>query len=101
MRNKKVGTIMQMVRFKTKLSKEEILKVANERQPQFKAISVILQKYYLKLGVNEYGGVYVWDCIESLEAYRTLALAASIPEAYQVVERPTIEMMDILFQLRA
>ena len=100
MGDKKVGTIMQMVRFKTKLSETELLKVAKERKPQFKAITGILQKYYLKLGDNEYGGVYVWDSMESLQTFRVSALAASIPEAYQVIEPPTIEVMDILFELR-
>ncbi|WP_242132294.1 hypothetical protein [Aestuariivivens marinum] len=101
MRNKKEGTMMQMVRFKTRLSEEQLLKVAKEREPQFKAISRILQKYYLKLEDHEYGGVYVWDSIESLETYRTSDLAVSISDAYQVVEPPTIEMMDFLFELRA
>ncbi|WP_223548305.1 hypothetical protein [Aestuariivivens sp. NBU2969] len=101
MGDKKAGTIMQMVRFKTRLSEEQLLKVAKEREPHFKAISGILQKYYLKLGDHEYGGVYVWDSIESLETYRASDLAASIPYAYQVIEPPTIEVMDILFELRA
>lgn len=101
MADKKVGTIMLSVRFKTKLSEAELYKVAKEREPLFRAIPGIIQKYYLKLaGDNEYGGVYIWDSMESLQAYRTSELAASIPEAYQVVEPPKVEVMDILFALR-
>jgi hypothetical protein len=51
---------MQIVKLKTELSEEELLKVAKEREPQFKAISGIIQKYYVKLGSSgEYGGIYM------------------------------------------
>lgn len=39
---------MQIVKLKTELSEEEMLKIAKEREPQFKAISGIIQKYYVK-----------------------------------------------------
>ncbi|MGQ8335309.1 hypothetical protein ACUNWD_02090 [Sunxiuqinia sp. A32] len=100
MEGKKVGTIMQIVKFKTKLSEEELLKVAKEREPQFQAISGIVQKYYIKLGPGEYGGVYIWDSAESLQEFRQSELAASIPTAYQVIGAPSIEIVDILFKLR-
>ncbi|WP_242086945.1 hypothetical protein [Aestuariivivens sediminis] len=96
----KTGTVMQMVRFKTRLSEKELYEVAKKREPQFKAIAGIVQKYYLKLGDHEYGGVYVWDTMESLQVFKASELAASIPDAYHVIGSPTIEIMDILFQLR-
>lgn len=95
------GTIMQIVRLKTELSEEELLKVAKERESQFKAISGIVQKYYVKLGgPGEYGGVYIWDSAESLEEFKKSDLAASIPKAYKVVGPPSIEIVDIMFELR-
>ena len=53
---------MQIIRLKTNLSEEELLKRAHEREPQFKAIPGLVQKYYMKMTEpNSFGGVYVWD----------------------------------------
>lgn len=93
--------IIQIIKLKSGLTEEELLKVAREREPKFKAIPGLLQKYYVKLDQpGQYGGVYVWDSEESLQAYRSSELAASIPEAYQLIEAPDIEVLDVLFQLR-
>jgi heme-degrading monooxygenase HmoA len=95
------GTILQIVRIRTNLSEEELLKRARAREPQFEAIPGLIQKYYIKTGSEgEYGGIYIWDSAESLQAYKESELAASIPEAYNVIEAPSIEFLDILFQLR-
>lgn len=101
MQEKKKGRIMQIVKLKTELSEEEMLKIAKEREPQFKAISGIIQKYYVKReGPGEYGGVYIWDSLESLERFKKSELAATIPTAYKVVETPVVEIIDIMFELR-
>ena len=93
--------ILQFIRLKSNLPEEELLRRAKEREPQFKAIPGLLQKYYVKTGTpGQYGGVYVWDSQESLQSFRQSDLAASIPEAYEIVEAPNIEILDILFQLR-
>jgi len=93
--------IIQTIKFASRLSEEEVMKVAREREPQFQAIPGLTQKYYVKLEKDRYyGGIYVWDSIESLNAYRASDLARSIPEAYGVVGTPEIETMDMLFQLR-
>jgi heme-degrading monooxygenase HmoA len=95
------GTIIQIVRIKTELSEEELLKKAKERETHFRAIPGLIQKYYIKLGSpGEYGGVYIWDSSESLNAFKESELAATIPQAYEVIEAPSIEIHDILFQLR-
>lgn len=101
MEEKKTGAIMQMVRIKSALSEDELLKIAKEREPQFKAISGILQKYYVKLdGQNEYGGVYIWDSMESLKEFRESELAKTIGAAYQAIEPPSVEVVNIMFELR-
>jgi heme-degrading monooxygenase HmoA len=93
--------ILQIIKLKSNLPEEQLLNKAREREPQFKAISGLLQKYYVKTGEpGEYGGIYVWDSPESLQSYRESDLAKSIPKAYEIVEAPNIEIMDILFQLR-
>ena len=93
--------ILQMIKLKSNLREDELLKRAKEREPQFTVIPGLLQKYYVKIGNSgEYGGVYVWDSPEALMSYKESDLAKSIPEAYEITETPTIEIMEILFQLR-
>ena len=93
--------ILQVIKLKSDLSEEELLRRARDREPQFRAIPGLLQKYYAKRGGDgEYGGIYVWDSPESLQSFRESDLARSIPGAYEVTEAPDIEVMDILFQLR-
>ena len=90
-----------MIKLKSNLPEEELLNRAKERSSHFNEIPGLLQKYYVKIGNSgEYGGVYVWDSPEALMSYRESDLAKSIPEAYEITEAPTIEIMDILFQLR-
>lgn len=97
----KESAIMLIVRIKTNLSEEELIRRAKAREPQFEAIPGLIQKYYIRTGSEgEFGGVYIWDSEESLQAYRESELASSIPEAYEAIEAPTIEKLDILFTLR-
>lgn len=93
--------IIQIIRFESALSENEVVATAKERADQFRALPGLIQKYYVKLDQpNEYGGVYIWDSMESLAAYRESDLAASIPAAYKVTGPPTVEILDALFQLR-
>lgn len=93
--------ILLIVKFESALSEDEVWAVAKERLPQFRAIPGLVQKYYVKGGKpNQYGGVYVWDSMESLNAYRESDLAASIPAAYKVVGEPVTEILDAVFPLR-
>lgn len=93
--------ILQIIRLKSTLPEKELLKRAVERKPNFETIPGLLQKYYVKINdQGEYGGVYVWDSKASLMSYKASDLASSIPEAYEITEAPSIEILDILFQLR-
>lgn len=93
--------IMQTVKLKTHLSMEEVLAIAHERAPEFRAIPGLVQKYYVRRqGEGEVAGVYLWDSMESLAAFRESDLAKSIAAAYQVVEPPVIEIGEVLFPLR-
>jgi hypothetical protein len=38
--------------------------------------------------------------MESIQAYRESELAASIPQAYKLLEAPEIELLDVMFELR-
>lgn len=89
------------MRFESELPEEAVLTVAHDRMEEFLALPGLIQKYYVKLPEpNMYGGVYIWDSMESLSAYRQSALASSIPAAYRAKGVPTVEILDGLFQLR-
>lgn len=93
--------ILQFIKLKSALPEEDILKKANARKPEFIAIPGLLQKYYVKLNEEgKYGGIYVWESQEALLAFKASDLAKSIPQAYEVIETPEIELMNIMFQLR-
>ena len=93
--------IIQIIRLNSGMTEEELMRVAKVRVPQFEAIPGLMQKYYVKMEQpGRFAGVYVWDSIESLKSFRASDLAASIPEAYALVEAPTIEVGDVLFRLR-
>ena len=93
--------IMQVVHLKSPLSEDELLAKAHERAPEFRALPGLLQKFYLnRPGEGEYAGVYVWDSMESLAAFRESDLAKSIAAAYQVSEPPAIEISEVMFPLR-
>ena len=93
--------ILQFIKLKSRLPEEDLLNKAHERKPEFEAIPGLLQKYYVKINEEgHYGGIYVWDSKESLITFKESDLAKSIPQAYEVVETPNVEIMNILFQLR-
>ena len=93
--------VIQIIKFKSELSEEEVFKVADERKPQFQAIKGLVQKYYVKDNkTGEYGGIYIWDSEESLKSYRQSELASSIPKAYKIIGSPTIEVLNLVYPLR-
>lgn len=93
--------VIQIVKFETTLSEQQVRAVAEERIERFRAMPGLLQKYYVKLDrPNAYGGVYVWDSMDSLAAFRQTELAATIPTAYAVKGAPQIEVFEGMFPLR-
>lgn len=95
------GSVMLIVKAKTSLSEEEFLRIAKERAKQFRELPGLIEKYYIKTNnPNEYGGVYIWDSKESLQAYKESELAKTIGQAYSTTEAPTAELVEIMFELR-
>jgi heme-degrading monooxygenase HmoA len=93
--------LVQIIKLKSDLPETELLKRARERETHFKSLPGLLQKYYVRRGEpGHYAGIYVWDSEESMKAFRQSDLAASIPKAYEIVEPPQVETLDMLFKLR-
>jgi heme-degrading monooxygenase HmoA len=93
--------IIQIVKFESELSEDEVLETVMDRIEEYRAMPGLLQKYYVKSKQSEhYAGIYVWDSMESLSAFRGSELAATIPQAYKIKGEPSIEVLDVLVQLR-
>ncbi|MCG6947369.1 MAG: YdhR family protein [Acidobacteria bacterium] len=90
-----------LVRFKSKLPFDEIMKIVEERAPEFEALSGLQQKYYLQNTITgEIAGLYLWDSPEAFTAYRDSELRATIAEAYQAEGEPHIEVYKVVKTLR-
>jgi len=89
------------VRFKSKLTLDEVMKIIDERAPEFRALEGLQQKYYLQdAATGEYGGLYLWDSPEALDAYRESELRATIAKAYQAEGVPRVEVYRVVKTLR-
>jgi heme-degrading monooxygenase HmoA len=93
--------IALIVRFKSQLSYEEVLKMAEDRADRFRALDGLVQKYYLNYAEkDEYGAVYLWESEEALKKFRDSELARSIPEAYKAEGAPDILPGEVIMTLR-
>jgi heme-degrading monooxygenase HmoA len=93
--------IMQLVKFKSPLPFEEVEKIALDRAEVFRSVPGLVQKYFFKAEQpGLYGGVYIWDSHEAMAAYRNSELAAAIPQIYQVIGTPEVEIFEVAFSLR-
>lgn len=93
--------ILVMVKFKSSLSHDELVRRYKERLPEFQALPGLLQKYYVyDPSSDEWGGVYLWDSQASLDEYMESDLRKSIPEVYEVVGTPRLEISTIRDVLR-
>ncbi|MEZ6010143.1 MAG: YdhR family protein [Planctomycetota bacterium] len=89
------------VRFRSKLPFEEMLRVLEERAPDFAALDGLIHKYYLHdPQTNEVAGFYLWESPEALAAYSKSELRASIAKAYQADGEPRIEAYQVIRSLR-
>jgi hypothetical protein len=90
-----------LVRFKSSLTLDEVMKVVEERAPDFRALKGLQQKYYVQdADTGEYGGFYLWESPEALASYRDSELRSTIARAYQVEGEPRVEVYRILKALR-
>jgi quinol monooxygenase YgiN len=89
------------VRFRSKLPFDEVMKIVEERAPEFRALAGLQQKYYLQdPATGEIAGLYLWESQEALAAYRESELRASIAEAYQAEGEPRVEVYRVVKTLR-
>jgi len=93
--------LLVLVKFRSPLSLEQIMAVAEERMPDFRAIEGLQQKYYVQdTQTGEFGGLYMWRSEADFDEYRQSRLRASIAEAYQVEGQPRVEVYRVVTPLR-
>ncbi|MCK3683217.1 hypothetical protein [Maribellus sp. YY47] len=94
-----IGTIIQIVRLKTELQDEEMLKTAHDREPQFKAIPVIAQNYCMNLAHRASKA----ECPSGIQRNRWKSsnnrnLQPPLPKP-QSFEVPSVKVIEIMIQL--
>jgi heme-degrading monooxygenase HmoA len=93
--------IVQVVKYKTGLSDDEVAQTIADRAPQYEALPGLRQKLYIReYATGEYGGIYLWEDEDSMREFRKSDLAATIPEAYRVEGEPRIEVFEVVSVLR-
>jgi heme-degrading monooxygenase HmoA len=93
--------IIRLVKFKSALSDAEVLKLYDERAPQYRKLPGLLQKYYIKdRQTGDHGAVYLWDSVDSMKEFERSELSRSIPETYKILGKPRIEILDVVYTLR-
>lgn len=94
-------TLVLLVRFKSALSLDEVMKVADARADEFRALAGLQQKYYLYDEMSgEIAGLYLWESSEAFDQYRQSELRASIAAAYQAEGEPRIQVFKVQKILR-
>lgn len=93
--------VLVLVRFRSRLSADEIKSRYRGRMPEFRRVPGLVQKYYVyDESVNEWGGLYMWDSEESAEAYLTSDLRKSIPSIYEIDGTPRVDKLKVIDVLR-
>ena len=93
--------LILLVRFKSPLSLDEVIRVVEERAPEFRALAGLQQKYYLHDAASgEYAGMYLWESPDAMAAYRDSELRSSIAKAYQVEGEPSVQIFQVVKTLR-
>ena len=93
--------IIQIIRYQTELSHDEVDRHFRERSGRYRDVPGLLQKYYVRFPeTDEYGGIYVWDSRESIDAWRAGNLSGTLAETYEVKGEPTRELADVMLKLR-
>jgi len=94
--------VVLLVRLRSSLPRDEVIRVMRERMPEFAAIEGLQQKYYLEGPESgEYVGLYLWRSAEDLKEYSASELRATIAEAYGVEGEPRVEVYSVMTPLRS
>jgi len=93
--------ILQRVKFRSTLPRDELWAIGREREPEYRKVPGLLQKFYVEYDEPDtYGGILIWESKEALAAFRETTLAKTIGSAYAVDGAPEIEVGKVEIMLR-
>jgi len=93
--------VVVVVRFRSRLSDEEVARRYPERMPEFRKVEGLVQKYYIRdASTGEWGGIYLWNSAEAAQKYLSSDLRATIPSFYEIEGAPRIETFTVVDTLR-
>lgn len=93
--------IIQQVRFTSGLPEAEVVRVMEERAPEYEKVPGLIQKFYVKdIQTGAYAGIYLWDSLESLQRHRQSELVGTIAQAYRIQGAPRVEIYQVEKVLR-
>ncbi|MDH7508692.1 MAG: YdhR family protein [Methanomassiliicoccales archaeon] len=82
--------------FKSNLPKEDVISNFKARADLYRSVPGLVQKYYIhddKTG--HFGGIHIFDSLESAEAFMSSALVKSIGNVQSSHEPPTIRLFHV------
>ena len=86
--------------FRSSLSYDDVMKLAESREDQYKDVRGLKQIVYMKdERINEYGSILFFDTEEDLNNFRSSELSRSLKEVYNLVGLPEIRIFDVIKQL--
>ncbi len=86
--------------FRSNMSFNEIMKLAESRESQYKDVPGLTQIVYMKdERINQYGSIMFFDNETNLNNFRTSELVKSIKEVFDLIGLPEIRIFDVIKQL--
>jgi len=93
--------VLVVVRFRSRLSEDELRRRYRARMPEFRRLPGLVQKYYFHdESSGEWGGVYLWDSVESMQEYMSSDLRKTIPTVYEIEGAPRVDVLPVVETLR-
>ena len=89
-----------MMTFRSKKSFDEMIELSETREDLYTEVPGLKQIVYMKdERTNQAGSILFFDDEESLNKYRISDLVKSIPEVYDLVQPPEIQIFDLIKQI--
>lgn len=82
--------------FKSNLPKEKVIKNFEARADLYRVVPGLVQKYYVHDdATGHFGGIHVFDSLETAEAFMESDLVKSIGNAQNSHEPPTVRLLHV------
>lgn len=87
--------------FESELDHDAIEEIMRQRAQKFREVDGLVQKYFVHdRENNRYGACFIFDSVQSRDAYFASDLSAGVGEAYAVKGDPEVTKAHLLFPLR-